>query len=593
MSNHLRQAFKTVVVLIFLFLSSPQRTTMATSGDFWVTNVTRTPQPDGVSATFSSHAEWYQGVEQILYYVNDDPNGGYNGQWWQFATTNCPSPFSLSCDTSATLGFYALPISLHGKHMITVNTLLSTNADSGDYKINGRWYLTGYPYNINVQRTNVFWWAGTASLSLSTASPQPVGTNATFTANAQWDQGVEQIIFYVNADPNGNPSDNWWPFATADCGNITSTCTRSATLEYNRPPFTLYGKHLVTINVLLTGGVSGATGGDYLINGRWYLTGYPYSNPQRTKVFEWITYAHSWYINNPNATINGAMETLGKNDGDRDNANCTNSMVVLDFGQIGYEAGGSYGGYGTYDFDYAAGNPFISNSTIEEATKAYARRWFGATNNCPRLKLIIGTSNYRQCPYGGACNPTDAGKQWGNLVNNVQIWLNNVNYSWQITAWAGSDMEQPDQFPNPTQPWDCATSTRAFVDGFNRNNPANARLINYGTAWVPKPADGTCWSAADVQYVSWGASANWPLPETYFAAATDSWITVRRQYYMIFMGVMTTCRQADPITGNTCTTPAGWFTPYAGWNDLWNKLIANQVGQSSLDYATNIKFQGQ
>jgi hypothetical protein len=85
------------------------------------------------------------------------------------------------------------------------------------------------------------------------------------------------------------------------------------------------------------------------------------------------------------------------------------------------------------------------------------------------------------CPYGGACTPNGAGRQWGTVVNDVRNYLISQGYSWQITAWSGSDMEQP----GGGQDWDCAGPTRQFVDGFNANNPSSARFINFGTAWVP------------------------------------------------------------------------------------------------------------
>ncbi|MDE3088787.1 MAG: hypothetical protein KGJ80_05325 [Chloroflexota bacterium] len=299
-------------------------------------------------------------------------------------------------------------------------------------------------------------------------------------------------------------------------------------------------------------------------------------------------YTHAWYVNNPDTNDHGVMWWRGYNDGARDSTSCTNALAVLDFGQVGYEAGGSYGGYGTYDFAY--GYPFISDGTIEAATEMYASGWYQATSACPRLKVVIGTNNYHQCPYGGACSPNTAGQQWGNVVNSVQTWLNNNGVAWQITAWAGDDMEQS----AGNGGYDCGSQgspTRSFVDGFNSNNPANDLFLDFGTAWVPVPADGSCWSAADVQYVAFVATADWPLPEIYFGQATDSWVNVRRQYLMWFLGVMTTCNQDDPITGNTCTFPSGWFTPTSAWWDLWNKLNQYQVGQSSLNYATNIRYQ--
>ncbi len=301
-------------------------------------------------------------------------------------------------------------------------------------------------------------------------------------------------------------------------------------------------------------------------------------------------YTHAWYINFDPSNPNWAnlMYYRGYNDGLRDKSNCTDGIAVLDFGQVSYQAGGSYGGYGTYDF--ASGYPFVSYTTIRQAALDYSVGWYNATDSCPRLKVVIGVNNYHECPYGGACNVSTAGQQLGAVVNGLQSDLNLATISWQITAWAGDDMEQS----SGTGGYDCGSvgsPTRAFVDGFNSNNPAYAHLLDYGTAWIPMPADGSCWSAADVWYVAYQATADWPVPEIYTGASTDTWVNIRLNHYTWFLGVMTTCNQDDPISGNTCTSPSGWWTPTGAWWDLWNKLNQHGVGQFTLDYATNMRYQ--
>jgi hypothetical protein len=71
----------------------------------------------------------------------------------------------------------------------------------------------------------------------------------------------------------------------------------------------------------------------------------------------------------------------------------------------------------------------------------------------------------------------------------------------------------------------------------------------------------------------------------------DRSIAIRRSYYMRFEGVMSTCKEGDPISGQFCQNPQGWYTPWKGWRDLWEKLNANGVGQSRITFATNIKYQ--
>ncbi len=76
------------------------------------------------------------------------------------------------------------------------------------------------------------------------------------------------------------------------------------------------------------------------------------------------------------------------NDGQWDSSNCTNSTVVLDFGQVAYEGGV----YGTY---YYNGDNFISDATILQAAEDYATGWYASTGSCPRLTELIGTKIQR------------------------------------------------------------------------------------------------------------------------------------------------------------------------------------------------------
>ncbi|MDO8615627.1 MAG: hypothetical protein Q7T33_07810 [Dehalococcoidia bacterium] len=294
--------------------------------------------------------------------------------------------------------------------------------------------------------------------------------------------------------------------------------------------------------------------------------------------------AHSWYIKNTYANPDAAtMYSIGYwVDGAFDNSTCSNSLVVLDFGQPDYVNSN----YGTnYWLNYSPGYKFISNADIITAVDNYARGWYDRTGSCPRLHIVVGTNNSQMTPSGGT--PNGAGTNWANVAYAVQSYLSNAGYSWQITAWAGSDMEQPG---GEIPPFDCAGRTREFVDGYNSNSLATS-FLDYGTAWVPNG----CWTAADVYYVAYGAARNYPLPEVYTQFATDSWVSVRQQGYMSFKGVMTECSGADALPMGSCWVGGDineyQFSPTQAWNSLWNTLNSNGFGLSSLEYATNIKGQ--
>jgi hypothetical protein len=286
-------------------------------------------------------------------------------------------------------------------------------------------------------------------------------------------------------------------------------------------------------------------------------------------------YAHSWYINASDAT---SMYNRGYNDGLHDNANCSNAFSIIDFGQVANESAAGYQGYGTYDF--ASGYPFTSDSTILTAAEKYASGWYNATGSCPRLHVELGTNNYNECPFGnqrGACSPSGAGAQWGQLVNDAQTYLVAFRMSWQITAWAANDMETG---------YDCASKTQGFVDGFNGNNPSSAELHDFGDAWIH-----SCWTDADVAYMAWHGY-DWPMPEIYSQAAADRWTGVRQAYFMNFQGVTTECTGGDPLpTGNCLVNSHYENSPNQAWNQLVNDLNGHGVGGSSMTYANNIQFQ--
>ncbi len=288
-------------------------------------------------------------------------------------------------------------------------------------------------------------------------------------------------------------------------------------------------------------------------------------------------YSHSWYVTNVNG--NDWYTWAHNVDGPLDNSHCTNSLVILDFGQPDYQ-GGTYG-----TIYFAPNYPFVSDLVIIYDLENYSNGWYQGTGNCPRLHLVAGTNNYHEIPSGGG-TPSGAGSAWADSVRAVQNYLVSNGTSWQITA---DDMEQP----GGGQAWDCAnpgppkSPTRSFIDGYNGNSNRTI-LLDYGTAWVPNPANGSCWSAADVAYVAY-TGLDYPLPEIYFASALNSWISVRKSYYMYFKGVLTTCKDGDPLPSDYCSNPSGWYAPTLAWNAFWYNLALNGVSQSSLDYAPNIK----
>jgi hypothetical protein len=291
-------------------------------------------------------------------------------------------------------------------------------------------------------------------------------------------------------------------------------------------------------------------------------------------------YAHSWYESYPDYN---SMYNQGKNDGAHDNAYCTDAFVVLDFGQIDYE-----NGYGTHDFLVSQNYPFISDGTIRDAVKAYTDGWYAATGPCPRLHVIMALHNYVECPFiGNPCTTSGAGTQWAIYTSAVISYLENpkVDYSWQITAWAGDDMETG---------WDCSSKTLPFVNAYGSQmsgtpSATQARLIDFGDAWANAP----CWTDANIHYKAWGATWDWPLPEIYSQAAADRWTYISQsQGYMNFLGVMTECQGGDQLPYSNCSVNGHTeFAPNQAWNALVNDINSHGVGGAQMEWETNIQHQ--
>jgi hypothetical protein len=63
---------------------------------------------------------------------------------------------------------------------------------------------------------------------------------------------------------------------------------------------------------------------------------------------------------------------------------------------------------------------------------------------------------------------------------------------------------------------------------------------------------------------------------------------------MDFKGVMTECKGSDPLPSSNCQVGSHTENaPSQAWSQLWNTMKNNGFGQSTLNYTTNIHYQGQ
>jgi hypothetical protein len=289
-------------------------------------------------------------------------------------------------------------------------------------------------------------------------------------------------------------------------------------------------------------------------------------------------YSHSWYIDDLGQS---AMQRLGRADAVRQSAGCTTSFVILDFGQPGMDDDGTYG---TYDF--APTSPFVSDAQIERAVESYADGWHAAAAACDQLLVGPGTSNYHECVFGADCSIFEAGQQWAVTANRIQVYLRTQRWTDHMNAFAADDMETG---------WDSAARTRQFVDGYTAGDVGGLYLLDFGDAWK-----SPTWTDADVYYVAWQAGYDLPFPEVYFEGAANRWAAVKGEFMhgaagpMVMAGVMAECQQVDPLPGDICANPDdGEFGTVQAWQHLWDTMGAASVGQPSMAFISDIRYQAR
>lgn len=289
----------------------------------------------------------------------------------------------------------------------------------------------------------------------------------------------------------------------------------------------------------------------------------------RTKLLPSATapavYSHSWYVTNPDIPNNyQAMYNLGRSDGAYDSTNCTVSQIVLDFGQVDYSTAywGGSSGYGTYIFNSSLGYPFITDAQVVAATENYIRGWFNGSSSCPRLRIVIGVNNYRECLSG--CSTYNAGTAWGQSVKALSNYVSANGWSWQIVDVNGGDDIETD-VPNG---WDTYSKTFGFVQGF-KNGDSTALFMDFGDAFA-----NSYWTDAELYTVVWGYGNDNPIPEVYTSGLLNSWTQLFRNHPNIyFYGVMT-------------SYPYG-YSPSTAYNLLVSNVGSSHVGA----FATNLAYQ--
>lgn len=366
-------------------------------------------------------------------------------------------------------------------------------------------------------------------------------------------------------------------------------------------PRTLLGAALALVLIVALavalGGRLGAFGGTAGGRGASELGVICLSAARASCISRSIPYSHSWYIDNPDD-----MAWLGQQDArwlSQESAgnNCAGDfLTVLDFGRPSRKYSTSSSPLDDYAMSlFGHHSAWSTYRAVERLAERYLDAWAATASSCPRLHLVLGTSNYAECLDAvGTCDVSTAGRLWDTVAHDVMSYVSGKGYAGQVTGiWVGDDLEGS---------WDPWPTTLKFLEGARdqeRTYSAHAHLVDYGdaNAGACSEVTGDCaqpWTRANVYAAAWGLGWDVPLPETYSSGTARRWEDVTRaQGAMGFVGVMTECSGADPLPAGRCWVQTGSGATDGGcqWSPTVGYSHLQAAGaRATIAYATNMQW---
>ncbi|NJO07017.1 MAG: hypothetical protein HC876_16685 [Chloroflexaceae bacterium] len=235
------------------------------------------------------------------------------------------------------------------------------------------------------------------------------------------------------------------------------------------------------------------------------------------------------------------------------------------------------------------------------------------------ITIIAGTSNLDPNDEGFVTD--EHGRQWANMVEDLQDWLETHNLNEQIEVTGGSDMELV---------WSRPSTTIAWVNGYRQvtQERSGRFLYNFGdAAGCPPvggdPAGGNCepggdnvpwevdwvWTSEQVWYISRGVGNTFPIPQIYnrdpddnpgISSNAEQWTLLKldaannnRTPTLLVLGTLTQRQRCDDLaaTGDDACAQAGTDnTSRQGWLEMYNELNDfPETEQSVIPYRTDIR----
>ncbi|UZJ77748.1 hypothetical protein [Fictibacillus sp. KU28468] len=261
-------------------------------------------------------------------------------------------------------------------------------------------------------------------------------------------------------------------------------------------------------------------------------------------------------------------------------AGIQNSMVILDFG-----------GQSSPTNLSLFGMPDATLTQVGAAVEAYSRGYWKGTgsDSLSTVHIIVGTNNSYTVTYEG-------GQNFANMIDDINSHNNTNSYSDQVEVDGGNDMEPS---------YDPVSTTTEWVKGYDSVNSYS--LYNYGSAdgcYHTNLNSGTInyscnngWTYKDIQYISWGASPAWPLPEIYDNSGdmAEQWQNIAKYSAVTAakpMQFSASLTQYSACTNTGCHSELD-NTPSQGWNQLYNELYSDSKTKAATNYpilSTDIRW---
>jgi hypothetical protein len=304
--------------------------------------------------------------------------------------------------------------------------------------------------------------------------------------------------------------------------------------------------------------------------------------PVVMKNYKPLFYSTSRYMQTTDWAL---LNQLGCNEGAATPDN-ENIVIILDFGQPWFDGNN----YGVRIF---GNREFRSTSQLSDAVKGFLSGYYRCSPPGVHLALAVGTNN--SGPQEQITN--EHGRAWAQMVNDLNTWIASPpSYADKLSAKGAIDIE-PD--------FNDSVVTRAWADGYTSAFEGSSFYYNFGSCdgcpftGCPDCIPNNGWTQEDVWYVSWGATAAFPLPEIYLTNGVnaDQWYhmsiyAVTNHYSrMYFVGSLTQWQacHVDPATAEDCKIRGIDNTPAAGWQQLYDALHADPRTQQPVDWATDIR----